>query len=272
VFAIYLALLFVAPSGYLPAGPFRASLFLVANALLIPGIVPIEPLISVAWSLSYEFAFYLLLPLLVYRLAFKTRTARGRLLWMCVPALVLVAASIAYPLPHKRMLMFLAGMVAFEARGAAWFRSRLTPRAEWGVILLFVLSFPAIIVASATPAGPNIWSWPALGVLFATDFWLVLFVTGFDGRLKGLCSWAGLRWLGNISYSFYLLHGLTLKILAMAMVIVLPPARFGAAAFWAGLLVAFPAAFLTSTVLYVMVEKPLSLRRPSPAVVPGAAL
>lgn len=273
VFALYLALLFVDPASHLPPGPIRAGLFLVANALLLPGIVPIEPLISVAWSLSYEFAFYILLPLLVYKLAFRQKSARSRLLWMCVPALVLITAALIHPMAHKRMLMFLAGMWAYEARNSGWFRSQMTRRGELGVALLFVISFPAIVACSATGGLPDIWSWSALGVLFVTDFWVVLYVTGFDGRLKAFCSFAGLRWLGNISYSFYLLHGLTLKVLATVLAVVVPSTPYGALLFWTILPVGFGVAFVASTVLYATVEKPLSLqRRPSAAVVRGAVV
>jgi exopolysaccharide production protein ExoZ len=272
VFAVYVALLFVDPASHLPAGPTRAGLFLAANVLLLPGIVPIEPLISVAWSLSYEFAFYILLPLLVYKLAFRQRSARSRILWMLVPAAVLITAALIHPMAHKRMLMFLAGMWAFEARNSTWFRSQLTRRAELGVVLLFVLSFPAMVACSATPSGPDIWSWSALGVLIVTDFWVVLYVTGFEGWLKSVCSLAGLRWLGNISYSFYLLHGLTLKVIATVLGVVLPSTHYGALVYWGVLPLAFPAAFVASTVLYATVEKPLSLRRRSPAAVPGAVV
>ena len=273
VFALYVALLFVDPASHLPPGRIHAGLFLVANALLLPGIVPIEPLISVAWSLRYEFAFYILLPLLVYKLAFRQRSARSRILWMCVPALVLITAALIHPMAHKRMLMFLAGMWAYEARNSNWFRSRMTRRGELGVALLFVISFPAIVACSATGGLPDIWSWSALGVLFVTDFWVVLYVTGFDGRLKSFCSFAGLRWLGNISYSFYLVHGLTLKVLATVLAVVVPSTPYGAVLFWTILPVGFGVAFVASTVLYATVEKPLSLqRRPAAAVVRGAVV
>jgi peptidoglycan/LPS O-acetylase OafA/YrhL len=39
--------------------------YLFANFLMLPGILPIVPLITVAWSLSYELSFYLTLPLLI---------------------------------------------------------------------------------------------------------------------------------------------------------------------------------------------------------------
>jgi peptidoglycan/LPS O-acetylase OafA/YrhL len=273
VFAIYVVLAFFDPAGHLPDGRVRATVYLIENALLLPGVMSINPLISVAWSLSYEFAFYILLPLFVYALAFHRRSPRTRVLLLCIPALVLIGADLVHSTPYKRSLMFLAGMLAFEARNSTWFRSQLTRRAEALVAVLFIVSFPAMVALSARATGlPNIWAWPALIVLIVTDFWVVLFVTGFDGRLKTLASFFGLRWLGNISYSFYLLHGLTLKIFATALAIVLPATEHGALLVWTVLPVTFAAAFVTSTVLYAVVEKPLSLKRRSPAVVRGAVV
>jgi peptidoglycan/LPS O-acetylase OafA/YrhL len=273
VFAMYVALTFVDPANHLPAGKVRAAVYLLENALLLPGVASIKPLISVAWSLSYEFAFYLFLPVLLYACAFHRRSSRTRVVLMCLPAVALVVMDLIHSTPYKRALMFLAGMLAFEARNSTWMRSQLTKRGELLVAVLFVISFPAMVALSARPTGlPNIWSWPALLVLLVTDFWIVLFVTGFDGRLKSAASFFGLRWLGNISYSFYLLHGLTLKMIATALAIVLPVTSHGALLVWAVLPISFAAAFVASTVLYAVVEKPLSLKRRSPAVVPGAVV
>jgi peptidoglycan/LPS O-acetylase OafA/YrhL len=273
VFAMYVALTFVDPVNHLPAGKTQAAIYLLENALLLPGVASIKPLISVAWSLSYEFAFYLFLPVLLYACAFHRRSAKTRVLLMCLPAIALVITDLIHSTPHKRALMFLAGMLAFEARNSTWFRSRLTGRGELLTGVLFVISFPAMVALSARPVGlPNIWAWPALLVLLVTDFWVVLFVTGFDGRLKKIASVFALRWLGNISYSFYLLHGLTLKFLATGLAIVLPTMEHGALLVWTMLPVGFAAAFLASTVLYAVVEKPLSLQRRTPAAVPGAVV
>lgn len=72
VFVLYLALSFVFPAqSKIPAGTGSAALYLVANLLLLPGLFPIEPMITVAWSLSYEFAYYLTLPLLVAALGMR---------------------------------------------------------------------------------------------------------------------------------------------------------------------------------------------------------
>lgn len=276
VFAIYVALSFLIPSeSKLPDGALHAFVYLLANAALLPGVFPIQPMITVAWSLSYEFLFYALLPPLVYGLAFVPRTntdkreleraARRRVLWLVGITAALSVAFLVWPMSIMRMLMFPAGMLALEARNSAWFRSQLTKAGEAAVWALLIVSFPAIVYFSASPAGPIIWTHGALAVLFVTYFWVVVYVTAFDGSFRRTFSVFSLRWLGNISYSFYLLHGLTLKALSVAVHGVLPPGAYGTTIFWTMLLVGFPAAFAASTLLFVTVEKPLSLRkRPAP--------
>ncbi|WP_280154891.1 acyltransferase [Piscinibacter sp. XHJ-5] len=65
VFVTYMALAFAIPSlgAKLPATGLPS--YFLANLLLLPGLFPIEPLITVAWSLSYEMFFYLLLPVVI---------------------------------------------------------------------------------------------------------------------------------------------------------------------------------------------------------------
>ena len=54
VFALYLVLSLLDPShSKLPAPGASLVLFLLSNLLLLPGIFPLQPLIAVAWSLSY---------------------------------------------------------------------------------------------------------------------------------------------------------------------------------------------------------------------------
>ncbi|MEO8036829.1 MAG: acyltransferase, partial [Acidobacteriota bacterium] len=65
VFVLYLLLSFVfSGQSKLPHGTIAASGYVLANLLLLPGLLPIEPLITVAWSLSYEVFYYLSAPLL----------------------------------------------------------------------------------------------------------------------------------------------------------------------------------------------------------------
>ena len=54
VFAIYIMLSFIFPSeSKLPEGYVEIVKYILQNLLLLPGVFNIEPLITVAWSLSY---------------------------------------------------------------------------------------------------------------------------------------------------------------------------------------------------------------------------
>jgi len=65
VFIIYLILSVIFPSeSKIPSG-LDGVIFVIQNFLLLPGLFDIEPIITVAWSLSYEFFYYLLIPLLI---------------------------------------------------------------------------------------------------------------------------------------------------------------------------------------------------------------
>ena len=55
VFAVYVLLSLLRPAdSKIPAGAADAAVYLLQNLLLLPGLWPTEPLITVAWSLSYE--------------------------------------------------------------------------------------------------------------------------------------------------------------------------------------------------------------------------
>ena len=64
------------------------SLYVLANALLLPGIFAITPIITVAWSLSYEFFFYLIIPVIVSTAGMRSWKRAGRVaffvgVWLC---------------------------------------------------------------------------------------------------------------------------------------------------------------------------------------------
>jgi len=80
-----------------------------------------------------------------------------------------------------------------------------------------------------------------------------------DGPLQRLACWAPMRYLGNMSYSYYLIHGLTLKGMALVTASVLPSGPSGLL-FILLCVAGFAATWCTSTMLFVLIEKPLSLR------------
>ncbi|MBK9408441.1 MAG: acyltransferase [Gemmatimonadetes bacterium] len=110
VLAIYLVLSFAVPSeSKLPSDLTAAALLLLANILLLPGIFDIEAIITVAWSLSYEFFFYLTVPALVAILGLRRWTPRSRIVLQVVTIIATVWVSAYVKAPHLRMVYLLQG-------------------------------------------------------------------------------------------------------------------------------------------------------------------
>jgi peptidoglycan/LPS O-acetylase OafA/YrhL len=75
--------------------------------------------------------------------------------------------------------------------------------------------------------------------------------------LTQAASWTPLRWLGNMSYSYYLIHGLSLKFAFMVLGAFVTP---GHDLFLALFLPMLAFTLVPSAVLFMLIEKPLSLR------------
>jgi peptidoglycan/LPS O-acetylase OafA/YrhL len=241
MFVLYIGLCFAFPAeSKIPRDPAEAALFLAANLALLPGLLPIVPLISVTWSLSYQIAYYLACPALCLLLRLRRWPARWRV------AFWLLVAVAAFALGHGnklRAVLFVSGILVYEARDL---RVPGRPAA-----LLFLL----VLVGAATGvlAGP---------VKFAVLFVSIglLCISAFrGGPISRPLSWAPLRWLGAASYSYYLIHGLVLK--AITTVMPMP--------YWWMLVPAFAATLAGTAVLHYFIERPLSLARPKRAA-PGA--
>ena len=102
-----------------------------------------------------------------------------------------------------------------------------------------------------------------ISILFGSFFLLCL--TCFrdpSGWLPQGFSWLPLRWLGNMSYSYYLLHGLVLKTAFLALSLLTMPANNNPTLLFCGLLpILFAATLVPSAILYLAVERPFSLVR-----------
>jgi len=219
----------------LAESPMQSSIYLAQNVALLPGIFPIRPIIGVAWSLSYEMFFYLVVPFVV--LVLRGRSERGRIG-------ALVALAVAFALPwhaHVRVVLFVAGMLVYELG------DRL-PRPERLVVLAFLVSLALYWWLDGFVIVRYL-------VLFVPFGWLVACALA-PGRLNRAFSWTPLRWLGNISYSYYLIHGLALHATALALArVVAPFPLLYALALPLGVL----ATLVAATLLFALVERPLSL-------------
>jgi len=249
VFAVYLVLAIVMPSlGKLPATGLPQ--YILANLLLLPGLFPIEPLITVAWSLSYEMFFYLFLPIAIASGKFRAWSPTNRIVGLLVLAAVLFAYCAAATGP-VRLAMFVAGMLLHELLSVTIWRPApsLAAISGFAAVLLKVIptegsvGFTLKVVALFFGFGLLCWS-----CLAQPHSWLGL----------GL-SWAPLRWLGNISYSYYLVHGLALQAGFKLATTMLPAAQWGVLGGALLLPATFALSLLPSLLLYLIVERPLSL-------------
>jgi peptidoglycan/LPS O-acetylase OafA/YrhL len=268
VLSLYLLLSLLFPvESKIPRGALPAAGYLLANVLLLPGIFPIEPVITVAWSLSYEFCYYLTVPLLVAALGMRSWPRGYRAAFL----VGLFAAAVASPVliggARSRMGMFIPGMLLFEVMESGGARRWLGPRGERAAVAAFVAGL-AVVAALRPSSGVNLDRLFLRGaslrllILGPSFFLFALFAFAHAGRLGRWMEWRPLRHLGNMSYSYYLLHGLTLTGVALVLGRVLPPAPGRTLLFLSILPGALAATFVTSTGLFLLIEKPLSLSPP----------
>jgi exopolysaccharide production protein ExoZ len=255
VFAVHLALALSMGSSKLPTDGVERWIYILQNLLLLPGLFPIEPLIAVAWSLSYEFFFYIVLPLWISGLRLRQQPASRRILLLCgVAVAMLLTPQILGS--HIRMTLFIAGMMVHELMQGG---RRISAATGMTAGLL------ALASTQLAPSGP--WSGTYMTGALSVGFGLLCAASLNHqvSQLTTILSWSPIRWLGNMSYSYYLMHGLALHAWVNVLERVAPPDQHPDALFWLSMLPAFMFTLLPSAALFLFVEKPLSLTSSSAA-------
>ncbi len=275
VLVIYLLLSAVYPElSKIPTEPSSAAIYILQNLLLLPGIFPITPVITVAWSLSYEFFFYLMLPLLVATLRMRRWESFHRVIFFLTLAVLYTAyCLLTNQYMHFRMIMFISGILLYEARHSYNLVREMTPHAECMALLALLVTFPLIYTLPERPDLLPAWldAYRFGGVyrefvLFISFFAFTLACANSRGLVRSIFSWTPLRWLGNMSYSYYLIHGLALRGVAFLVMRVIAPDHHAPLAFWLGMPVFFFVTLVVSTILFLLVEKRFSLAPAAPQV------
>lgn len=232
-----------------PAGEFLLHLVLAHNW----GLLPETTLNYPSWSISAEFLAYLLFPLQV------ALFRRVRSLWLLLLSVPLALAlcglvltvwfelSLVYsgPLANVRAISEFAIGVALHR---LWRDGRLA-RLPWTAIVLGCV-VAMIAIAAATP--PRHAMDYAIVLLMAP---LLLGLAHGAGAAARLLSWRPLVYLGEISYSIYLMHALAIFV-ASALFVRLPSIFGGRETGWDMVAVAVALAFLGGVMLFHLVEKP----------------
>ena len=258
VFVVYVVLSFVYPAeNKIPRDNSEALIYLGQNFLLLPGLFPIRPMISVAWSLSYEMFFYLAIPLVVAIFKMRERAVLFRMCFFISVAILFVyycSTSGAYQGGHIRLTLFISGILLYEVMKNS---NHIVPSS----LFAFSIFIAGILLSTLVPVGAADGHVLKACVLCITYFVVLLSCfrnpTGWFSRCF---AWTPLRWLGNMSYSYYLIHGLTLKGLFLFLPKLLPPNYgHGFWIFWMLLPLFFIISLLPATALFVLIERPFSL-------------
>ena len=249
VFIIYLFLSFLFPSeSKIPSSLSDGFVYIIQNLLLLPGLFKITPIITVAWSLSYEVFFYLMIPVVIFSLRLKSWPSNSRIaFWSVITALSFFCFY--YWGGPIRMVMFIAGIILFELHAIKGVKLK-----SFGALYLFMallifglrtfIQIPFIVLIILT-------------FLLFIAFCLVAFNS--ESSTSRWLVFSPLRWLGNMSYSYYLIHGLVLKFSFLVLSLFSVDSYIENSWYyllWAPL---FIFTLGVSLALYLCIERPLSL-------------
>lgn len=239
----------------------ETAIFLVQTAFFLPGILPVAPLMEVAWTLSFVVAFYFIEGACVSLFQRIGATRLTRVLFLSTAAVLWVYFGHTSGLWQTRTVAFWVGMVLLEvveAFSGAWIElaSKLVLPAAVIAILGFWLRTDLMLRKPDTGPIPLIvWHTAITSVTLFAFVWVARFGPDWWKRLlsaKQLCK------LGAASYSFYLTHGFAVKAFRFGIVPWLGKAAYLPVVFWVTQILGLALAIYISRVAYVLIEDPLS--------------
>jgi peptidoglycan/LPS O-acetylase OafA/YrhL len=230
------------------------GIHMALHATLLHGVVPDKVLNMAAlafsgplWSISLEWQFYLLAPLLVW--CFDLRQPGRRL----YAAGALIVIAVFYVLAKKlwhgevqaflplKMPLFLLGIMS----GFFWEKAQKASPLHLTVAL--AICFVAVLSGRSTPI-------PVFG--WALTYWAASLAarSRFASPVSSFFMLKPLRWLGERSYGVYVLH---MPIVLMVCNWVIIPARLGQLGTLVAIFACFPFVLMIAALMYRWIERPL---------------
>ncbi|MCK8489223.1 acyltransferase [Paenibacillus sp. MBLB2552] len=167
-------------------------LHFVSNLFMLPGIFDLPAAQIVAWSLSFEFAFYIIISVFY----FGARTTSTLMKFLCLSSAAVASIFLIYK--HPVMLYFVVGILL------CLYFDRISVRIRYKYQSWFFLNGVIFLLISFLVYDPNnFWSL-SLSLIFSFLFFFTVLCE--EGALTKLMKSRAFQYLGNISYSLYLWH------------------------------------------------------------------
>ncbi|HHO75113.1 MAG TPA: acyltransferase [Deltaproteobacteria bacterium] len=212
------------------------------NLFLLPGVFKIPIAQPLAWALSYIMAFYLL-----WGMVFAAYTARHESRVSIIIFLIAAALSLVFIYYRPRAIFFLVGLAAYYTE--PFIKKNFNTQMLSSFLAISCL---AIMLMMLSISGYKNLMYIAVASLFGYVF-SVLFITN-DHFVKRIMNMRWLVNLGNISYSFFLIH--TFVMFPMKAIFknldCLYAHQYLSISAFAG--ISFVASFLLSIVMYRYIE------------------
>lgn len=237
--------------------------YLFAQVAFLPGLFDISSLFAVNWSLSYEWWFYFSCVILYGSLGLSNISLRLRiaLIAFFVVALSVCAILISDGVPIRGASL-LFGMLLYELRDLPPTRSgneRIPPRLMAHILsIVGILAFVFALSLTWTTPFEGWLKSVVLAFCFMTFVFCALYENSFLGKILSL-RW--LRYFGNMSYSYYLVHGFAVVIpLRLFVFPMIEQYGWSEAAFLLLWVPIFIGTLVVGGALYLLVEEPYSIR------------
>jgi peptidoglycan/LPS O-acetylase OafA/YrhL len=195
--------------------------------------------------------YYLVIPAAVALFGMRRRSAKWRAGFFAAVA-VAIALYCTFNGGHIRLAMFISGVFLHEALQGR----TLSPASSAGALAALIVGLAAMTLPMSGAGGSVV----KVAILFFT-FFIVCYSCFSQPRawLARGFGWTPLRWLGNMSYSYYLLHGLALKVGMMVLLSGASNTKHEILFVLGMMPLMFVVTLVPSAALFLLVERPMSL-------------